>query len=139
MAVRFCGRHAGDQGSGRTDWAGPEPPGSPGTRLFNHGAAKQSDGELHTPLVSLLPLCLCLHLCLSRSASLLLQLFPLRPHPAAAATRLSALFLLQLVITLSALSWPEDFVVVVVQRIGVRQGRGATSPVLGQTGGFATS
>lgn len=107
LAVRFCGRHAGDQGSGRTDWAGPQPPGSPGTRLFNHGAAKQSDGELHTPLVSLLPLCLCLHLCLSRSASLLLRLFPLRPHPAdaaaaatATATRLSALFLLQLVITL---------------------------------------
>lgn len=41
---------------------------SPGTLLFNHCAAKQSDGELHMPLVSLSSL--CLHLCLSHSASL---------------------------------------------------------------------
>lgn len=70
LAVCFCGRHAGDQGSERTDWAGLEPPCSPGTLLFNHSAAKQSDGELHMPLVSLISLSLCLHLCLSYSASL---------------------------------------------------------------------
>lgn len=70
LAVCFCGRHAGDQGSERTDWAGLEPPRSPGTLLFNHSEAKQSDGELHMPLVSLVSLSLCLHLCLSRSASL---------------------------------------------------------------------
>lgn len=52
MALRFCGRHAGDQGRERTDWAGLEPPGSLGAPLFNHSAAKQSDGELHMPLVS---------------------------------------------------------------------------------------
>lgn len=51
-ALRFCGRHAGDQGSERTDRAGLEPPGSLGAPLFNHSAAKQSDGELHMPLVS---------------------------------------------------------------------------------------
>lgn len=51
-APRFCGRRAGDQGSGRTGRAGLEPPGSLGAPLFNHSAAKQSDGELHTPLVS---------------------------------------------------------------------------------------
>lgn len=67
-ALRFCGRHAGDQGSERTDRAGLEPPGSLGAPLFNHSAAKQSDGELHMPLVSPVSLCLGLHL--SRSASL---------------------------------------------------------------------
>lgn len=50
----------GDQGGGRTDWAGPEPPGSPGSLGFNHSAAEQSDGELIAPLVSLVSLCLCL-------------------------------------------------------------------------------
>lgn len=67
-ALRFCGRHAGDQGSERTDRAGLEPPGSLGAPLFNHSAAKQSDGELHMPLVS--PVSFCLRLHLSGSASL---------------------------------------------------------------------
>lgn len=60
LVVCFCGRHAGDQGSGRTDWAGFEPPLSPGSLCFNHSAAKQSDGELSMPLASLSPLCLYL-------------------------------------------------------------------------------
>lgn len=67
-ALCFCGRHAGDQGSERTDRAGLEPPGSLGAPLFNHSAAKQSDGELHMPLVSPVPFCPRLHL--SGSASL---------------------------------------------------------------------
>lgn len=65
LSVRFCGRQrGGDQGGGRTDWAGPEPPGSPGSLGFNHSAAEQSDGEPLAPLVSLASLCLRLHLCL---------------------------------------------------------------------------
>lgn len=92
LAVCFCGRHAGDQGSERTDWAGLEPPRSPGTLLFNHSAAKQSDGELHMPLVSLISLSLCLHLCLSHSASLTFLSSLLCLH--AAAAHLLLLFLL---------------------------------------------
>lgn len=67
-ALRFCGRHVGDQGSERTDRAGLEPPGSLGAPLFNHSATRQSDGELHMPLVS--PVFFCLRLHLSHSASL---------------------------------------------------------------------
>lgn len=72
LAVCFCGRHRGDQGSERTDWAGLEPSLSPGTRRFNHRAVKQSDRELHMPLDSPVSLPLCLHLCL-------LSLFASRP------------------------------------------------------------
>lgn len=78
----FCGRHAGDQGSKRTDWAGLEPPGSLGAPLFNHSAAKQSDGELHMPLVSAVFFCLCLHL--SPSASLTFFFFARSPLDASA-------------------------------------------------------
>lgn len=74
LALCFCGRHAGDQGSERADRAGPEPPGSLGAPLFNHRAAKQSDGELHMPLVSAVSFCLGLHL--SRFASLTCSLCP---------------------------------------------------------------
>lgn len=79
LAVCFCGRHAGDQGSERTDWAGLEPPLSPGILLFNHSAAKQSDGELHMPLVSLVSLPLLLSP--SSSLSLSFTLFSLFLSP----------------------------------------------------------
>lgn len=71
LALRFCGRHAGDQGSERTDRAGLEPPGSLGAPLFNHSAAKQSDGELHMPLVSPVSFRLRLHLYGSASLTFL--------------------------------------------------------------------
>lgn len=112
LAVCFCGRHAGDQGSERTDWAGLEPPLSPGILLFNHSAAKQSDGELHMPLVSLvsLPLLLSPSSSLSLSFtlfSLSLSLrFALRPHRRCSATPLLVHF------TFSSSQWPlVDFVV----------------------------
>lgn len=84
MALCFCGRHAGDQGSERADRAGPEPPGSLGAPLFNHRAAKQSDGELHMPLVSPVSFCLGLHLsrfCFPHIFSLPSRMPPLIPRP----------------------------------------------------------
>lgn len=70
LAVCFCGRHAGDQGSERTDWAGLEPPLSL-RGLFSLITVQPSKVMVNStcmPLVSLSSL--CLHLCLSHSASL---------------------------------------------------------------------
>lgn len=69
----FCGRHAGDQGSGRTDWAGPQPPLSPGALHFHHSAARESEGELHVPLVFLVALSLSISLSLALSLSVFIS------------------------------------------------------------------
>lgn len=95
----------GDQGSARTDWAGLEPPHSPGTLLFNHSAAKQSDGELHMPSLSF-----CLHLSLSHSASLTLLL--------------SSLSVLTLPLASSSVFFPlVDFVVNLKLRVNMHDTR----------------